>query len=432
MPLTYTPEVFFAKCTETHGGLYDYSDSRFTGSNNKISVRCLTHGVFTLRAKDHMGVRGCPSCSKIKGHESKRKGLRKFIEQATRLHGSKYTYHNTEYLNNYTPVKIGCRVHGDFKQTPSCHLKSQEGCPTCRKELYHLPNLQKLLDDNFNGRIRFADIRGPNSTEKFEFTCKTHGVFRRKISLTVKTGCTACNRAEELRVKTNRFIERAAEIHEGGYTYEKVVPTKDNCKVTVTCPTHGGFKCLMSNHVKGSGCPKCTTHQPISREELTIRSEKTHGNKYSYDKVPETLYVTDRIDILCRKHGVFNQRGSAHIRGTGCPACAKHGFKSHATGFLYVIPDIKNTIVKIGITNDPKTRIPTVLRPLNFKCGTPVVYLYPKNSIPVRKLEKELHRMLDSCGFTGFDGATEWYKINNEARLKSLHDLILTTGGIRA
>ena len=31
-----------------------------------------------------------------------------------------------------TKVIIGCPIHGDFEQTPTCHLQGQ-GCPECGK-----------------------------------------------------------------------------------------------------------------------------------------------------------------------------------------------------------------------------------------------------------------------------------------------------------
>lgn len=54
-----------------------------------------------------------------------------------------------------------------------------------------------------------------------------------------------------------------------------------------------------------------------------IEEAKTvHGNKFIYD---EANYVTNKVHVVikCRQHGAFNQSPSAHLRGQGCPTCAR-------------------------------------------------------------------------------------------------------------
>lgn len=53
-----------------------------------------------------------------------------FIKKAKELHGDKYDYSDTEYKGYEIPVKIICPKHGEFLQTPDCHLHSG-GCPIC-------------------------------------------------------------------------------------------------------------------------------------------------------------------------------------------------------------------------------------------------------------------------------------------------------------
>ena len=59
-----------------------------------------------------------------------------FIKRAKEIHGNKYDYSKVNYVNNNTKVSIICPKHGEFWQTPSCHL-SRCGCPICggRKKL---------------------------------------------------------------------------------------------------------------------------------------------------------------------------------------------------------------------------------------------------------------------------------------------------------
>ena len=61
-------------------------------------------------------------------HESIR--AQKFIEQADKVHGSRYNYDLVEYETTKDKVKIVCLIHGTFLQSPEKHLAGQ-GCRKC-------------------------------------------------------------------------------------------------------------------------------------------------------------------------------------------------------------------------------------------------------------------------------------------------------------
>lgn len=54
-----------------------------------------------------------------------------FIDKAKRVHGDKYTYDKTEYVNSTVKVIITCKEHGDFLQTASKHVNGAQGCREC-------------------------------------------------------------------------------------------------------------------------------------------------------------------------------------------------------------------------------------------------------------------------------------------------------------
>ncbi|MBQ2397368.1 MAG: hypothetical protein II304_10105 [Bacteroidales bacterium] len=53
------------------------------------------------------------------------------------------------------------------------------------------------------------------------------------------------------------FIKRANNVHNGKYDYSKVKYVNSSTKVCVICPIHGEFFQIGSDHLLGSGCPKC-------------------------------------------------------------------------------------------------------------------------------------------------------------------------------
>jgi len=57
--------------------------------------------------------------------------------------------------------------------------------------------------------------------------------------------------------KTIFFKNKANKVHNYFYNYDKAIYKKDSNNITITCPIHGDFNQIVSNHYQGAGCPKC-------------------------------------------------------------------------------------------------------------------------------------------------------------------------------
>ena len=58
-----TQTEFIEQAQETHGNLYDYSETIYNGSKGFVTIICKDHGRFSQRADCHIGAgQGCPSC----------------------------------------------------------------------------------------------------------------------------------------------------------------------------------------------------------------------------------------------------------------------------------------------------------------------------------------------------------------------------------
>lgn len=53
-----------------------------------------------------------------------------YIHNAKLVHGCKYDYSNTKYINSNIKVKIICPAHGEFEQSTAHHLNGA-GCRFC-------------------------------------------------------------------------------------------------------------------------------------------------------------------------------------------------------------------------------------------------------------------------------------------------------------
>ena len=62
-------------------------------------------------------------------------------------------------------------------------------------------------------------------------------------------------------------------------------------------------------------------------EDFEKRAREIHGNEYSYDK-NSFKSITQRVDIICPKHGIFKQRAIDHCKGHKCKKCQSDKMKS--------------------------------------------------------------------------------------------------------
>src|SRR5690606_25139576 len=114
--------------------------------------------------------------------------------------------------------------------------------------------------------------------------------------------------------------------HGEKYSYNNVVYNKSNIHVYITCLKHGDFLQKPNVHLSGSGCPKCKTdiHRKTftqSKEQLIEKVKKVHGGKYDYSLV-KYKNSNSLIKIICKEHGVFEQKAYAHKAGHGCIKCS--------------------------------------------------------------------------------------------------------------
>jgi len=187
---------------------------------------------------------------------------KEFIDRANAVHKNAYSYCKCKYEGSKIKTCITCTIHGDFFQTPNCHL-SGSGC--------------KLCDTN-------------------------------KRKRTIK-----------------EFINKSNKIHNNKYDYSQTTYHNAKSQVIIKCPIHGHFKQIANNHLLGFGCLQCARDELHSNNSLTTsefisKANTIHNSFYTYNN---TKYIKNFIKIIitCPRHGDFNQTPSSHLMGKGCPIC---------------------------------------------------------------------------------------------------------------
>ena len=151
---------FIDKSMKIHGNKYDYSLVDYKNAKTKIKIICKIHGKFEQLPFGHLTGYNCYKCSGGGGIIS---NTDDFIEKSNIIHNFKFDYSLTKYINAKEKIKIICKEHGVFEQTPNSHLISKICCSKCE-----FKDISKRLLNNPTG-WRYANWeKAGNNSKNFD------------------------------------------------------------------------------------------------------------------------------------------------------------------------------------------------------------------------------------------------------------------------
>jgi hypothetical protein len=261
-----TLATFLKRASDKWSSKFEYKIAEFEdGLNTEIQVKCPSHGYFTTSALAHIRGRGCVACGDVPATNKE-----EFLSRANCVHGLKYNYDRSIYIDSKTKIEIVCQKHGIFNQIPSQHL-SGYGCFRCGIE---------------------------------------QSIASRKMSPTT-------------------FLERAVGVWARKFDYSRTQFVDSHSPITIICPKHGPFTQIPYVHLKGHDCPACgaetralsiSSANTMTQEEFLAKAKQIHGDKYDYSSALYSGYHNP-LSIGCRTHGIFSQKAGDHLAGSGCQKC---------------------------------------------------------------------------------------------------------------
>jgi hypothetical protein len=310
MPRKLTTKEFIKKAQKVHGEKYDYSKVEYDGVDKKVCIVCPIHGEFWQTPHKHLWRKqGCPKCGNCF-----KKDCDEFISDARKVHGEKYDYSKVDYVNNKEKVYIICPKHGGFWQQPYAHLQNH-GCPKCVNEanrerlIIPFDEFEKKAKKVHGGKYIYHEEHYTMQKDKTLITCPIHGDFWQVAYDHLRGhGCIKCNPL----YKTNEeYIEQCRKVHNNFYNYDKTVYVNKKSKLIITCPIHGDFEQIASNHLKGCNCPKCS----FSKLEKTVEKILTrNGLEYEAQKTFPWLRKM-RLDFYLPKYNIgIECQGRQHFK----------------------------------------------------------------------------------------------------------------------
>ncbi len=210
-----TTEEFIDSAKKVHSDRYDYSLVDYKNAKIKVKIICKEHGVFEQIPSSHLRNHNCPKCSAEKTANLFRNDPTEIIKKFNIVYDNEYDYSLVDYKNTNTKVKIICKSHGIFEQTPKLHLRGHK-CPKC-----YYKNVSDRLKNN-----------------------------------------------------KEDFIFKSNNTHNSIYDYSLVNYNDCRTKIKIICPLHGIFEQIPYIHIQGAGCPICNE----SRNEKIIRKILNDNN----------------------------------------------------------------------------------------------------------------------------------------------------------
>ncbi|MGR3344255.1 MAG: hypothetical protein ACU0DI_13715 [Paracoccaceae bacterium] len=322
-----TTEEFIERARKVHGDRYDYSDTSYVNASTKLDIRCSKHGVWSQLPGNHFAGKGCRACAGFT-----RLSTEEFVRRSLEMHGTKYDYSKSEYVNQKTRVRIICPIHGEFLQLPTEHYYAGSGCNRCASEERGLN--RRLTTEEFIERAKmvhgdqydYSQAKYQHNHINLTIICRKHGPFQQVPKNHIRgRGCPLCGGGQQL--TTAQFVESAKEIHSERYDYGLVeyVSTKEN--VSIICSEHGVFLQRPADHLSGHGCQRCgrilqAQNKRLTTEEFIEKAEAVHGDRFDYSLAEYVDYETN-ITIVCPDHGCFPQSPNIHLSGRGCAECER-------------------------------------------------------------------------------------------------------------
>jgi very-short-patch-repair endonuclease len=238
-----------------------------------------------------------------------------FISKCKEKHGNRYDYSKVEYKNISSKIIIICREHGDFKQIAKNH-KDGQGCPTCSgsTSLNKYQFLEKC--DNIKYDYSLIEDRIIKSDDYIKVIHKETNLTYIQLSDHHKNGL------KPTKIESNSLVKKFKEIHNNKFDYlieKETYYSTDKIKI-INKLTNDEFYYRVDRHLKGMKPNKVTINY------FLFKSKELHGDKYDYSLIESIKGNSDKVEIICKEHGVFSQRVSNHINlGDGCPKCSGVG-----------------------------------------------------------------------------------------------------------
>jgi len=241
-----------------------------------------------------------------------------FISKSKAIHNGKFGYDLVEYKNVRTKVKIICKKHGIFEQLPWVHMNGN-GCSKCQNLTRDDFIEKSIKKHNDIYDYNMVDIK--NNKTKVKIICKKHGIFEQSPNAHLNgNGCRKCF-YERKKLKIDTFIKKSNDVHNGIYNYDLVDLKNNKTKVSIICKNHGVFEQGPNHHLLGVGCPMCSSSKGekeilefIDTNNIKYERQKTFEGCKFKSKLRFDFYLPE-YELCIEYNGIQHYEEMKHFGG---------------------------------------------------------------------------------------------------------------------
>lgn len=224
--------------------------------------------------------------------------------------------------------------------------------------------------------------------------------------------CPKC--AGVARVRVNDMLERLSQIDGiefvgwlgGEYKNSKT-------KAVVRCDIDGTeWSSIVLDLQNGHGCPKCALARRSRKRAnpIDVAEKRLLDAGIPFSRWVSGTYENNRSKLVavCERHGEWTTSFGCAMSGCGCPSCSATGLSRNKASYLYALVSDDGGMIKIGVTNNVKSRIRSLKKSTPF--GFEVVGIVPfSDGYKAEEKERSLHKLMNGANQSGFNGCTEWF-----------------------
>lgn len=159
----------------------------------------------------------------------KRLTQNEFIEKCKNVHGDRFDYSKTTYINYRNKIIITCRKHGDVSITPDNHLRQKQGCFNCFLDKHRLvelsPDRMEKLKIIHNNKYSYNDLTINKGF--INITCPNHGVYSQYLYFhEYGHGCPECNSSSRGEDMIKSYLDNNEIKYTRNHQFEDCIRTR--------------------------------------------------------------------------------------------------------------------------------------------------------------------------------------------------------------
>lgn len=246
---------------------------------------------------------------------------KEFLDKVKAKHGDTYDYSKVNYINAKTKICVIDKEVGEFWITPDKHLNAGQGpMKTAHKRggqarAISFSDFIQKANHKYGDYYDYSFVKFNKTTDKVKIICKIHGEFEQTVQRHLfDSGCRLCGikiRGDKRRTKFSDFLIRAVAVHEDKYVYNENTYVKMSSYTTITCKKHGDFQQVGTCHLEGDGCPKCKS----SRGEVKIENFLIRNNIEYKSQFKVNKKTRHRFDFYLLNHNtLIEYDGEQHFK----------------------------------------------------------------------------------------------------------------------